>query len=52
MDWAGSLVNSRYDAIGRLASEVVQAARVGPTRATGSTPSSPIPCGAGSSSSR
>jgi ferrous iron transport protein B len=31
-DWAGSLVNSRYDAIGRLAAEVVQQAAVtGPT---------------------
>lgn len=26
MDWAGTLVNSRYDVIGQLASEVVQAA--------------------------
>jgi len=31
-DWAGTLVNSRYDAIGRLAAEVVQqAAATGPT---------------------
>jgi ferrous iron transport protein B len=27
MDWAGTLVNSRYEMIGRLAAEVVQAAR-------------------------
>ncbi len=32
MDWAGSLVNSRYEAIGRLAAEVVlPGARAGPT---------------------
>jgi ferrous iron transport protein B len=31
-DWAGSLVNSRYDAIGRIATEVVlQAGATGPT---------------------
>jgi len=37
MDWAGTLVSSRYDVIGRLAAEVVQA-----TRAAAPTPSDRI----------